>query len=96
MSDIDKATVAKIARLARIRIEDDKLEPLAGELNGIMGWIEQLNEVNTDDIAPMASVVNAKLRWREDVVNDGDKQDSVLKNAPRAEYGFFAVPKVIE
>ena len=96
MSDIDKATVAKIARLARIKIEDDKLEPLAGELNGIMGWIEQLNEVNTDDIAPMASVVNAKLRWRDDVVNDGDKQEAVLKNAPRAEYGFFAVPKVIE
>ncbi len=96
MSNIDQATVAKIARLARIKIEDDKLEPLAGELNNIIGWVEQLNEVNTDNIEPMASVVDAKLRWRDDKVTDGDKADSVLKNAPKAEYGFFAVPKVIE
>lgn len=96
MSDIDKATVAKIARLARIKIEDDKLEPLAGELNNILDWVEQLGEVNTDNIQPMASPVNAKLRWRDDVVSDGDKQESVLKNATDAQYGFFAVPKVIE
>lgn len=96
MSDIDKATVAKIARLSRIKTEEDKLEPLAGELNQILGWVEQLNEVNTDNVEPMASVVEAKLRWRTDEVNDGDKQQSVLKNAPRAEYGFYAVPKVIE
>lgn len=96
MSNIDQATVAKIARLARIKIEDDKLEPLAGELNNIIGWVEQLNEVNTDNIEPMASVVDAKLRWRDDKVTDGNKVDSVLKNAPNAEYGFFAVPKVIE
>lgn len=96
MSNIDKATVARIARLARIKIEDEKLEPLAGELNNILGWVEQLGEVNTDDIQPMSSVVDAKLRWRQDEVNDGDKADSVLKNAPNAEYGFFAVPKVIE
>lgn len=96
MSNIDKATVAKIARLSRIKIEEDKLEPLAGELNNILGWVEQLEEVNTDNIEPMASVVDAKLRWRADDVNDGDKQESVLKNAPRAEFGFFAVPKVIE
>jgi aspartyl-tRNA(Asn)/glutamyl-tRNA(Gln) amidotransferase subunit C len=96
MSDIDKATVAKIARLARIRIDDDKLEPLAGELNNLLHWVEQLSEVNTDDIQPMSSVVDAKLRWRQDAVTDGDKQESVLKNAPNAEYGFFAVPKVIE
>ena len=96
MSNIDKATVAKIARLARIKIDEEKLEPLAGELNNILGWVEQLDEVNTDGIEPMSSVVDAKLRWREDVVNDGDKADSVLKNAPNAEYGFFAVPKVIE
>ncbi len=96
MSNIDKATVAKIARLARIKIEEDKLEPLAGELNNILDWVEQLSEVNTDNIEPMSSVVDAKLRWREDTVDDGDKQDSVLKNAPNAEYGFFAVPKVIE
>ena len=96
MSDIDKATVAKIARLARIKTEDDKLEGLAGELNQILGWVEQLDEVNTDNIQPMASPVNAKLRWREDTVNDGGKQESVLKNAPHSEYGFFTVPKVIE
>jgi len=96
MSNIDRATVAKIARLARIKIEDDKLEPLAGELNNIIGWVEQLSEVNTDNIEPMASVVDAKLRWREDKVTDGKKAESVLKNAPSAEYGFFAVPKVIE
>lgn len=96
MSNIDKATVAKIARLARIKIEDDKLEPLAGELSQILDWVEQLGEVDTDNVAPMASVVDAKLRWRDDVVSDGDKQESVLKNAPVTEYGFFAVPKVIE
>ena len=96
MSNIDKATVAKIARLARIKIDEEKLEPLAGELNNILGWVEQLDEVSTDGIEPMSSVVDAKLRWREDVVNDGDKADSVLKNAPNAEYGFYAVPKVIE
>ncbi|GHF25830.1 aspartyl/glutamyl-tRNA(Asn/Gln) amidotransferase subunit C [Kordiimonas sediminis] len=96
MSEIDKATVAKIARLSRIKIEEDKLEPLAGELNNILGWVEQLGEVNTDTIEPMASPVNAKLRWRDDVINDGDKQESVLKNAAKAEFGFFAVPKVIE
>jgi aspartyl-tRNA(Asn)/glutamyl-tRNA(Gln) amidotransferase subunit A len=96
MSNIDKATVAKIARLARIKIEDEKLESLAGELNNILGWVEQLDEVNTDNIEPMSSVVDAKLRWRADEVTDGDKQQSVLKNAPRGEYGFFAVPKVIE
>lgn len=96
MSNIDKATVAKIARLARIKIDEEKLEPLAGELNNILGWVEQLAEVNTDNIEPMSSVVDAKLRWREDTVNDGDKADSVLKNAPNAEFGFYAVPKVIE
>ena len=96
MSNIDKATVAKIARLSRIKIEDEKLEPLAGELNNILGWVEQLEEVNTDDIQPMSSVVDAKLRWRDDRITDGDKQEAVLKNAPSGEYGFFAVPKVIE
>lgn len=96
MSEIDKATVAKIARLARIKTEEDKLEGLASELNNILGWVEQLAEVNTDNIQPMSSVVDAKLRWRDDEVNDGAKADSVLKNAPKPEYGFFAVPKVIE
>ncbi len=96
MSDIDKATVAKIARLSRIKIEEDKLDALAGDLTNILHFVEQLEEVNTDNIQPMASPVNAKLCWRQDEVADGDKQESVLKNAPRPEYGFFAVPKVIE
>ena len=96
MAEIDKALVAKIARLSRIKIEDDKLEPMAGELNNIMGWIEQLNEVNTDGIEPMSSPVDTKLRWRDDVVNDGNKQEAILANAPLPEFGFFAVPKVIE
>ncbi|WND02456.1 Asp-tRNA(Asn)/Glu-tRNA(Gln) amidotransferase subunit GatC [Temperatibacter marinus] len=96
MSEIDKATVAKIARLSRIKIDEEKQAALAGELNNILGWIEQLEEVDTDGIEPMASVVDTKLKWRTDVITDGDKQESVLKNAPKAEYGFFAVPKVIE
>jgi len=96
MSEINEQTVARIARLARVRLDDDKLAPMAQELNSILGWVEQLNEVDTDGIEPMASPVDAKLVWREDGVTDGDKQDSVLKNAPRREYGFFAVPKVIE
>lgn len=96
MSEIDTATVAKIARLARIKIEEDQLAPLAGELNNIVGWIEQLAEVDTDNIEPMSSVVDVKLRWRDDVVTDGDKSEAVLANAPEGEYGFFAVPKVIE
>lgn len=96
MSEIDKATVAKIARLSRIKIEDDKQDAMASELNNILGWIAQLNEVNTDGIEPMASVVDTKLKWRADQVTDGNKRDAVLKNAPKADYGFFAVPKVIE
>ena len=96
MSEIDKDLVLKIARLARIRLDDEKVEPLAGELTNILNWVEQLSEVDTDGVEPMASPVNTKLKWRDDVVNDGDKQDAVLKNAPRSEYGFFAVPKVIE
>ena len=96
MSQIDRDTVTKIARLARLDVTEEKKDVLAGELTGILDWVEQLAEVNTDDVPPMASVVNAKLKWREDAVTDGDKQQDVLANAPRAEYGFFAVPKVIE
>ena len=96
MSEIDTKTVAKIARLARIKIEEDQLAPLAGELNNIVGWIEQLAEVDTDNIKPMASVVDVKLRWRDDEVTDGDKPEAVLANAPEGEFGFYTVPKVIE
>ena len=93
---IDKATVAKIARLARIHLPDENREALAGELSNILGWVEQLAEVKTDDVAPMTSVVEVDLPRRKDAVTDGDCQDKVLANAPRRDGGFFVVPKVIE
>lgn len=93
---LDKDAVKNIAYLARIRVGDDKLGPLAGELSTIMGWIEQLQELNTDGVEPMASVAAMSLPQRRDVVTDGNCRDAVLKNAPDAEDGFFAVPKVVE
>lgn len=93
---IDADTVRKVARLARIRIEEDQLQPMAQELSGIMAWIEQLAEVNTDDVEPMTSCVAVKLPMREDVVTDGGKREAVLANAPKADRGFFVVPKVVE
>lgn len=93
---LDKDTVKNIAYLARIRVADDKLEPLAGELSAIMGWIEQLQELNTDGVEPMASVAAMSLPQRKDVVTDGNCRDAVLKNAPDPEDGFFTVPKVVE
>ena len=93
---IDAATVKKVARLASIRVEDSELERLARELSGIMAWIEQLNEVDTADVEPMASAVAAKLPLREDVVTDGGDADAILANAPKADRNFFVVPKVVE
>lgn len=93
---VDTTTVARIARLARIKVDDDKLAPLAGELSNILDWVEQLREVDTDDVPPMTSAVETTLVRRDDKVTDGGKADDVLANAPRAEHGFFAVPKVIE
>lgn len=93
---IDAATVKKVANLARIREPDDRLEPLAKELSGILDWIEQLNEVDTDGVEPMTSVVAARLPMREDVVTDGGCPDKVLANAPKSANGFFVVPKVVE
>lgn len=89
-------TVRKIARLARIQLEEAQVEPLAMELSGILGWVEQLAEVDTAGVAPMTAVIPAHLRWRDDVVTDGAQQAAVLANAPAAESGFFAVPKVVE
>ncbi|MGL4541624.1 MAG: Asp-tRNA(Asn)/Glu-tRNA(Gln) amidotransferase subunit GatC [Polymorphobacter sp.] len=89
-------TVKKIARLARIDIADADVGVLAGELNAILGWIEQLGEVDTTGVAPMTAVIPNHLRWRDDVITDGNVQAKVLANAPQAEFGFFAVPKVIE
>jgi len=93
---VDRPTVARIAALARIKIADDEIDRLAGELSKIIGWVEQLDEVNTDGIAPMASVAAMKLRRREDKVTDGGIPDKVLANAPESVDGFFVVPKVVE
>lgn len=93
---VDTKTVARIAHLARLKLPEEKLEPLAGELNQLLAWVEQLSEVNTDDVAPLTSVVHVKLPQRVDAVTDGDRRDDVLSNAPDAQNGFFAVPKVIE
>jgi aspartyl-tRNA(Asn)/glutamyl-tRNA(Gln) amidotransferase subunit C len=93
---VEPATVKKVASLARIAISDADAERLAPELNNILGWIEQLSEVDTSSVEPMTAVIPNTLRLRDDVVNDGDMRDAVLANAPLAEHGFFTVPKVIE
>jgi len=93
---IDAATVRKVARLARIAEPEARLEPLAQELNGIIAWIEQLAEVDTDGVEPLTSVVHAVLPLREDAVTDGGDSARVLANAPKSADGFFVVPKVVE
>ena len=93
---VDLATVTRIARLARLRLAPGEAEPLVAELNAILGWIEQLGEVDTAGVEPMAAVIPNTLRWRADAVTDGGVVDEVLANAPAREAGFFAVPKVIE
>ena len=93
---IDAATVKKVASLARIREPDDRLEALADELNGILAWIEQLNEVDTEGVEPMTSAVATKLPMREDVVSEPGDAARILANAPKAERNFFVVPKVVE
>ncbi|MEN9932607.1 MAG: hypothetical protein RIS17_1180 [Pseudomonadota bacterium] len=93
---VNSETVRKIARLARIAVTDDEVPGLTEQLNGILGWVEQLGEVDTNGVEPMASVMPGSLRWREDVVTDGGIPEKVLANAPEATSGFFAVPKVIE
>ena len=84
--------VRHIAKLARIAMSDQELERLVPELNNILGWVEQLGEVDTDGVEPLTAVIDNELRLRDDVVNDGDCRDDVLKNAPEAQHGFFAVP----
>jgi aspartyl-tRNA(Asn)/glutamyl-tRNA(Gln) amidotransferase subunit C len=93
---VDTATVKKVASLARIAISDADAERLAPELNNILGWIEQLGEVDTSSVEPMTAVIPNKLRLREDVVTEGQQRDAVLQNAPQGEHGFFTVPKVVE
>ncbi len=93
---IDKDTAAHVARLARIRVEEEDLPALASEFNRILGFIEQLNEVDVEGVEPMVSVTPMRLKRRADVVTDGNMQEKILSNAPDAREGFFAVPKVVE
>ena len=93
---IDTETARKVARLARIRVEEGRLPALAGEFDAILGFIEQLNEVDVEGLEPMTSVTPMRLKRRVDQVTDGNQQDKVLLNAPDAREGFFAVPKVVE
>lgn len=93
---IDRDTARRVAHLARIEVAEDQLETLAGELSNILGFMEQLNEVDVDGVEPMTSVTPMDLKRRKDVVSDGGYQDKILSNAPDAREGFFAVPKVVE
>ena len=93
---IDTKTAAHVAKLARIRVEPEALPELADAFNTILGFIEQLNEVDIEGVEPMTSVTPMRLKRRDDVVTDGGMQDKILKNAPDAREGFFAVPKVVE
>lgn len=93
---IDKETARRVAKLARIKVEEDALPALANEFNAILGFVEQLTEVDVDGVEPMVSVTPMRLKRREDVVTDGNQATKVLSNAPDAREGFFAVPKVVE
>ena len=93
---VSNEQVRHIAKLARIAMSDEEIERLVPELNNILGWVEQLEEVDTDGVEPLTAVIDQKLRLRHDVVTDGNIRDEILANAPDAQHGFFAVPKVIE
>jgi len=96
MSVIDLETARRVAKLARIRVPEENLPALAGELSHILTFMEQLNEVDVDGVEPMTSVTPMRLKRRPDVVTDGGMQERILSNAPDAREGFFAVPKVVE
>lgn len=93
---LDPKTVAKVAHLARINVPEERLEPLARELDTIVNWVEQLDEVNTDGVIPMASAVEMTAMWREDAVTDGGYPEKVVANAPEPQDTFYTVPKVVE
>ncbi len=93
---IDNEMVEKVAFLARLKVEDGKLDDTRQEFNKILAWVEQLNEIDTEDVQPLVSVNEQNLICREDVVGDGNKKDEVLANAPLKEFGYFVVPKVVE
>lgn len=93
---LDHATVRRVASLARIRVEDHEIEPLCHELNGILGWIEQLNEVDVSSVAPLTGAANVAMAMRPDAVTDGGHAEAVLSNAPERIGDFYVVPKVVE
>ena len=93
---VDKDTVKRVAKLARIAVDDTKAEKMQGELNAILGFVEQLNEVDVANVEPMTSVVQMDMKKRVDEVNDGDRVNDITANAPASEDDFFMVPKVIE
>ncbi len=95
-SGVTADTVKKIARLSRLHVEPDRLVPLADEMNGILAWIEQLDEVDVEGVEPMNSAVEMDAPMREDVVNDGNIRDKILANAPKTEAGYFVVPRSVE
>ena len=93
---VSASDVKKIARLSRLHVEDDQLEPLAGELNGILKWIEQLGEVDVEGVEPMTSAVDMDAPLRADEITDGGVRDKVLSNAPKSDDGFYVVPRSVE
>ncbi len=93
---VDSKIVRRIARLARIAVDDDQAAAMEKELNALLAWVEQLSEVDVEGVPPMTSVVEQKLKMRQDAVTDGGRRDDVLKNAPLSGEGFFLVPKVVE
>ncbi len=93
---MDKETVYKIGRLAKLKIAEDEADMFAEQLGGILNWVEQLGEVDTDDIEPLANVVDIAPKMRADIVSDGGIQEDVLANAPEDQQGYYVVPKVVE
>ncbi len=93
---VDPETVRHVARLARVRIEPEQQQSLATELSNILGWVDQLNELDTEGVAPMTSVAQMRLKMRKDEVTDGNRREDILANAPEAKHGFFVVPRVVD
>jgi aspartyl-tRNA(Asn)/glutamyl-tRNA(Gln) amidotransferase subunit C len=93
---VDKKTVRHIARLARIALKDEQVEPMVNELNNILAWVQQLEEVDVAGVPPLTSVVEQRLKMRDDVVTEGGQADALMANAPQSEENFFVVPRVVE
>ena len=93
---VDRDTVRRIAKLARLALDDSRADAMVGELNGILSWVEQLGEVDVSGVEPLTSVVEQRLKMRDDVVTEGGNQDALMENAPEGEDHYFVVPKVVE